>query len=179
MLADDIDALLPQTQCTRCGYSGCRPYAEAIAAGAADINQCPPGGAATIAQLAALLQRAVVPLNPVHGTEGPALVALIDEEACIGCAKCLPPCPVDAILGAHKHMHTVLASVCTGCELCVAPCPVDCIRMLPRAAAADAPPEPTAAANRERFAQRNERNGARAAARAALLHERKHHAAPR
>jgi len=179
MLADDIDALLPQTQCTRCGYSGCRPYAEAIAAGAADINQCPPGGAATIAQLAALLQRAVVPLNPVHGTEGPALVALIDEEACIGCAKCLPPCPVDAILGAHKQMHTVLASVCTGCELCVAPCPVDCIRMLPRAAAADAPPEPTAAANRERSAQRNERTAARAAARAALLHERKHHAAPR
>lgn len=179
MLADDIDALLPQTQCTRCGYSGCRPYAEAIAAGAADINQCPPGGAATIAQLAALLQRAVVPLNPVHGAEGPALVAVIDEEACIGCAKCLPPCPVDAILGAHKQMHTVLASVCTGCELCVAPCPVDCIRMLPRAAAADAPPAPTAAANRERFAQRNERAAARAAARAALLHERKHHAAPR
>ena len=121
----------------------------------------------------------MVPLNPVHGTEGPALVALIDEEACIGCAKCLPPCPVDAILGAHKQMHTVLASVCTGCELCVAPCPVDCIRMLPRAAAADAPPAPTAAANRERFAQRNERTAARAAARAALLHERKHHAAPR
>jgi electron transport complex protein RnfB len=179
MLADDIDALLPQTQCTRCGYSGCRPYAEAIVAGAADINQCPPGGAATIAQLAVLLKRAVVPLNPVNGTEGPVLVSVIAESFKIDCAKCLPPCPVDAILGAHKQMHTVLASVCTGCELCVAPCPVDCIRMVPRAAEADAPPAPTAAANRERFAQRNERTAARAAARAALLHERKHHAEPR
>ena len=131
--AQDIDALLPQTQCTRCGYSGCRPYAEAVAAAAAEINQCPPGGAATIAALAKLLARPQMPLNPANGAEGPALVALIDEEACIGCAKCLPPCPVDAILGARKQMHTVLLGLCTGCELCVAPCPVDCIRMVPRA----------------------------------------------
>ncbi|MGB9329981.1 MAG: RnfABCDGE type electron transport complex subunit B, partial [Steroidobacteraceae bacterium] len=146
--ADDIDALLPQTQCTRCGYSGCRPYAEAIVAGAADINQCPPGGAVTIGALAALLKRAPVPLNPLNGIEGPLLVAQIDEEVCIGCAKCLPPCPVDAILGAHKHMHTVLLALCTGCELCVAPCPVDCIRMVPRAEVAHAPPAPGAAENR-------------------------------
>ncbi|MGH8275098.1 MAG: RnfABCDGE type electron transport complex subunit B, partial [Steroidobacteraceae bacterium] len=104
--AHDIDALLPQTQCTRCGYPGCRPYAEAIAAGSAAINQCPPGGSATIAALAALLQRAPLPLNPLSGTEGPQRVAQIDEEACIGCARCLPPCPVDAIVGSHKQMHT-------------------------------------------------------------------------
>ena len=108
-ITDDIDALLPQTQCTRCGYSGCRPYAEAIAAGAADINQCPPGGVATIAALAKLLERPAPPLNPANGIEGPPLVAQIDEDACIGCARCLPPCPVDAILGAPKRMHTVIA----------------------------------------------------------------------
>ncbi len=145
LTADDIDALLPQTQCTRCGYSGCRPYAEAIAAGAAQINQCPPGGAATIAALAKLLGRAVRPLNPANGVEGPPLVAQIDEDACIGCARCLPPCPVDAIIGAAKRMHTVLAALCTGCELCVAPCPVDCIAMVPRASLSDAPRAPTAA----------------------------------
>src|SRR5690348_216465 len=98
--ADDIDAVLPQTQCTRCGYNGCRPYAEAIAAGDAAINQCPPGGSATIAVLASLLGREALPLNPENGVEGPPLVAVIDEEVCIGCAKCLPPCPVDAIVGA-------------------------------------------------------------------------------
>jgi electron transport complex protein RnfB len=130
--ADDIDGLLPQTQCTRCGYTGCRPYAEAIASGLAQINQCPPGGAATIAALARLLHREPLPLNPANGIEGPALVAVIDEDRCIGCVKCLPPCPVDAIVGARKHMHTVLADVCTGCELCIAPCPVDCISMVPR-----------------------------------------------
>jgi electron transport complex protein RnfB len=171
--ADDIDALLPQTQCTRCGYSGCRPYAEAIVAGSADINQCPPGGALTISALAALLRRDFLPLNPLNGTEGPALVAQIDEEACIGCAKCLPPCPADAILGAHKQMHTVLLSLCTGCELCVAPCPVDCIRMVPRAEVAHAPPAPGAAENRARFAARNARLAQRAASRAALLSARK------
>ena len=111
--ADDIDALLPQTQCTRCGYSGCRPYAEAIAAGEVPINQCPPGGAATIAALAALLHRAALPLNPLNGTEGPELIAQIDEEACIGCVKCLPPCPVDAIVGAHRQMHTVVLALCS------------------------------------------------------------------
>src|SRR5215831_2914113 len=97
-LADAIDALLPQTQCTRCGYNGCRPYAEAIAAGTAEINQCPPGGSATISALATVLRREPLPLNPANGIEGPALVALIDEATCIGCAKCLPPCPVDAIV---------------------------------------------------------------------------------
>jgi len=111
---NDIDALLPQTQCTRCGYSGCRPYAQAIAAGEVPINQCPPGGAATIEALAALLARPALPLNPANGTEGPPLVAQIDEQACIGCAKCLPPCPVDAIIGAHRQMHTVVLALCTG-----------------------------------------------------------------
>jgi electron transport complex protein RnfB len=129
--ARQIDDLLPQTQCTRCGYAGCAPYAAAIAAGEADINQCPPGGAATIDALSALLGRPVLPLNPANGAESPPQVAWIDEPRCIGCAKCLAPCPVDAILGAPKFMHTVLIDRCTGCELCVAPCPVDCIEMRP------------------------------------------------
>lgn len=129
--AAQIDALLPQTQCTRCGYQGCLPYAEAIATGAAAINQCPPGGAATIDALAALTGMPALPLNPTNGSEQPRTVAYILEEHCIGCTKCLPACPVDAILGANKRMHTVIASECTGCELCIAPCPVDCIVMLP------------------------------------------------
>ena len=137
------------------------------------INQCPPGGGATIGALAALLEREPLPLNPKNGTEGAVLVAQIDEEVCIGCAKCLPPCPVDAILGAHKQMHTVLLALCTGCELCVAPCPVDCIRMLPRAEVAEAPPAPCAAENRARFAARNERHAQQAHSRAALLSARK------
>src|SRR5579862_9995011 len=164
-IADDIDALLPQTQCTRCGYSGCRPYAEAIAVGAANINQCPPGGAATIAALARLLARRELPLNPANGKEAPPLVAQIDEGACIGCARCLPPCPVDAILGAPKHMHTVVLALCTGCELCVAPCPVDCIAMVPRVSVAHAPGAPAASDNRARYAARNERLERRAAER--------------
>jgi electron transport complex protein RnfB len=171
--AAEIDALLPQTQCTRCGYPGCRPYAEALAAGAAQLNQCPPGGAATIGALASLLGRPALPLNPANGFEGPALVAQIDEDACIGCAKCLPPCPVDAILGAQKQMHTVLLSLCTGCELCVAPCPVDCISMVSRSELAQAPPEPTAADNRARYAARNERIERWRRERAALLAARK------
>ncbi|MBS0378387.1 MAG: RnfABCDGE type electron transport complex subunit B [Proteobacteria bacterium] len=171
--AHDIDALLPQTQCTRCGYPGCRPYAEAIARGDAAINQCPPGGAATIGALARLLGRAVLPLNPDNGLEGPALVAVIDEAACIGCAKCLPPCPVDAILGAQKLMHTVISALCTGCELCVAPCPVDCIRMVPRAADASAAPAPEASDNRARWEAHLERARRTAAVRAALLEDRK------
>ena len=171
---DDIDALLPQTQCTRCGYSGCRPYAQAIAAGEAPINQCPPGGAATIEALATLLARPALPLNPANGTEGPMLVAQIDEQACIGCAKCLPPCPVDAIIGAHRQMHTVVLALCTGCELCVAPCPVDCITMVPRATLPNAAPAPGAAENRARYAAHGTRRGARAAQRAALLSDRKH-----
>jgi H+/Na+-translocating ferredoxin:NAD+ oxidoreductase subunit B len=128
-LAQRIDALLPQTQCTKCGYDGCRPYAEAIAAGAADIDQCPPGGEAGVARLAALLGREPKPLNPVHGAYRAPQVAIIDEETCIGCAKCIQACPVDAIVGASKLMHTVIASWCTGCELCLPPCPVDCIEL--------------------------------------------------
>lgn len=168
-----IDALLPQTQCTRCGYSGCRPYAEAIAEGQAQINQCPPGGAATIAALAKLTGRAPLPLNPANGIEGPPLVAQIDEERCIGCAKCLPPCPVDAIVGARRQMHTVVIALCTGCELCVAPCPVDCIAMVPRASLRSVAGAPDAALNRARFEARNARIGRRAQARAEMLSERK------
>jgi H+/Na+-translocating ferredoxin:NAD+ oxidoreductase subunit B len=169
----EIDALLPQTQCTRCGYPACLAYAQAVAAGVAGLNQCPPGGATTIAALAALLQRPALPLNPVNGAEGPALVALIDEDACIGCAKCLPPCPVDAIVGAHKQMHTVVLLLCTGCELCVAPCPVDCITMVPRASLAEQPPAPTAHDNRERFAAHNARISGLARQREVLLTSRK------
>jgi Na+-translocating ferredoxin:NAD+ oxidoreductase subunit B len=142
-----IDASLPQTQCTRCGYPGCRPYAEAIVSGAAEINQCPPGGSATIHALAELLGRDFQPLNPVNGVESAPRVAWIDESRCIGCALCLPPCPVDAIVGAAKYLHTVLIERCTGCELCLALCPVDCIEMRPAPAAAMNQPD----LNRERF----------------------------
>jgi Na+-translocating ferredoxin:NAD+ oxidoreductase subunit B len=173
VIADEIDALLPQTQCTRCGYSGCKPYAEAIASGEAPINQCPPGGAATIEALASLLDRARLPLNPVNGIEAPPMVAVIDEERCIGCAKCLPPCPVDAIVGARKFMHTVVETLCTGCELCIAPCPVDCIVMVPRSAVGGDALAPEAAANRERFSARNERVARRAQQHADLLARRK------
>lgn len=171
--AGDIDALLPQTQCTRCGYSGCKPYAEAIASGAAEINQCPPGGSATIAALATLLHREAIPLNPANGVEGPTLVAQIDESVCIGCTKCLPPCPVDAIVGARKLMHTVIYELCTGCELCVAPCPVDCITMVRRESLVEAPAAPTADLNRERFHVHNFRAARRAADQAAVLAARK------
>ncbi|AVQ00075.1 electron transporter RnfB [Ahniella affigens] len=133
-LAYQIDAILPQTQCTKCGYQGCRPYAEAIASGEADINQCPPGGAAGIAALAALLDRAALPLNPRNGVEQDVRVAVIREAECIGCTKCIQACPVDAIVGANKLMHTVLLEDCTGCDLCIPPCPVDCIDMVPLAA---------------------------------------------
>lgn len=130
-LADRIDALLPQTQCRRCGHDGCRPYAEAVAEGAAPINRCPPGGDATIVALAALLDTAVLTLDPARGATQAFAVAMIDESSCIGCALCIKACPVDAIVGAPKLMHTVLAGHCTGCELCLPPCPVDCIAMLP------------------------------------------------
>ncbi|MEN9867267.1 MAG: hypothetical protein RL748_2857 [Pseudomonadota bacterium] len=132
-LADQIEDLLPQTQCTKCGYPACRPYAEAIAAGNADINQCPPGGAQGIARLAQLLGRKVIPLNPANGVERPRPVAFIDEQWCIGCTLCIQACPVDAIMGAAKQMHSILPDLCTGCDLCVAPCPVDCISMAPLA----------------------------------------------
>jgi electron transport complex protein RnfB len=130
-LVERIDELLPQTQCGQCGFAGCRPYAEAIAAGEADINQCPPGGEATIQSLADLLEREPKPLNEEHGQHQEKRVAVIDEDTCIGCTLCIQACPVDAILGAAKQMHTVIASECTGCELCLPPCPVDCISMVP------------------------------------------------
>jgi Na+-translocating ferredoxin:NAD+ oxidoreductase subunit B len=129
-LVDRIDALLPQTQCAKCGYRGCRPYAEAITEGKADIDQCPPGGATGVAKLAALLGRAPKPLNPAYGAERPPAAALIDERWCIGCTLCIRACPVDAIVGAPKKMHTVVLEHCTGCELCLPVCPVDCIDML-------------------------------------------------
>lgn len=129
-LVDRIDALLPQTQCAKCGYDGCRPYARAIADGAAEINQCPPGGAAGIAQLARLLDRVPLALDPARGEERPLRVALIDEQLCIGCTLCIQACPVDAIVGAARRMHTVLQDHCTGCDLCLPPCPMDCIAMV-------------------------------------------------
>ncbi len=130
-LVDKIDALLPQTQCGQCNYPGCRPYAEAIAKGEADINQCPPGGEDGVKALADLLGLEAKPLNPALGPEQPKRIAFIDEAACIGCTLCIQACPVDAILGAPKFMHTVIAAECTGCNLCLPPCPVDCISMLP------------------------------------------------
>lgn len=129
-IVEKIDALLPQTQCGQCGYPGCRPYAEAIAAGEAEINLCPPGGQNGVAALADLLGRDPKPLNAEH-LDKPKMLAVIDEQNCIGCTLCLQACPVDAILGAAKHMHTVITRECTGCELCLAPCPVDCIHMTP------------------------------------------------
>jgi Na+-translocating ferredoxin:NAD+ oxidoreductase subunit B len=176
-LAERIDALLPQTQCTKCGYPACRDYAEAVAAGAASHNQCPPGGAAGIQQLAALLGKPVLPLNPQNGHERPRPVALIDESLCIGCTLCIQACPVDAIVGAAKQMHTVIAELCTGCDLCVAPCPVDCIAMVdvtPGRSGWQAWSRPQAEAARQRFISRSQRlqreareNEARLAAKAA------------
>jgi len=128
---DAIDALLPQTQCRRCGYDACRPYAEALVRGEADINRCPPGGEVTVAALARALGRPILPLDPTCGTTGPRETARIVESECIGCTVCIRACPVDAIIGARKWMHAVLESACTGCGLCVEPCPVDCIVMVP------------------------------------------------
>ncbi len=159
-LVDRIDALLPQTQCGQCGYGGCRPYAEAIACEGAAINRCPPGGAAGIADLAALLARAPLPLDPACGVEKPPLIALIVEADCIGCTKCIQACPVDAIVGAPKLMHTVLIDLCTGCELCLPPCPVDCIVMVDAGRAAEesvVQRRQRADAARARFVSRNAR----------------------
>ncbi len=128
-LASRILAALPQTQCTRCGYPDCAAYADAIATGTADINQCPPGGAEGIERLAAITGLPANALNPANGTEGPRSVAVIDEEWCIGCTLCLPACPTDAILGSNKMMHTIIEQYCTGCELCISVCPVDCISL--------------------------------------------------
>ena len=136
-LALRIDAVLPQTQCTRCGFEGCRPYADALAAGRSQINRCPPGGDAVIAALAALTARAPLPLDPACGAHAPLEVAVIDEAACIGCTLCIEACPVDAIIGAQKRMHAILPSLCSGCALCVPPCPVDCITMVARGPAVD------------------------------------------
>jgi Na+-translocating ferredoxin:NAD+ oxidoreductase subunit B len=130
-LVDALDAALPQTQCTRCGYPDCHAYAQAMAEGEADINRCPPGGAEGVVRLAALTGRPVRPLDPAHGTEGPRALAVIDEAWCIGCTLCIKACPVDCIVGASKRMHTVIDAECTGCELCVPACPVDCIAMVP------------------------------------------------
>jgi len=156
-LAERIDALLPQTQCTKCGYAACRPYAEAIAGGEAEINQCPPGGDATIRVLAGLLGREVRPLNPRNGIEQPRRVAIIDEARCIGCTLCIQACPVDAIVGAAKLMHTVVTELCSGCDLCVLPCPVDCIEMVPATLADANWDRARADAARERFEQRGAR----------------------
>jgi electron transport complex protein RnfB len=128
-LAARLHAALPQTQCTRCGYPDCAGYAQAIADGEASINQCPPGGAEGVSRLAAITGRTPSPLNPENGVEGPRMMAVIDENWCIGCTLCLKVCPTDAILGSNKRMHTVIEPYCTGCELCVPVCPVDCISM--------------------------------------------------
>jgi len=136
-LEQRINDALPQTQCTQCGYNGCAPYAHAIAFEHAPINQCPPGGATGIAELARITRQPVIALNPANGIEQPLRVAYIVEDECIGCTKCIQACPVDAIVGAAKQMHTIVAADCTGCELCLAPCPVDCISMEPIAETVD------------------------------------------
>lgn len=176
-LADRLDDLLPQTQCTKCGYPACRAYAEAMANGEAQHNQCPPGGTEGIARLASVLGKTVIPLNPLNGIERERPVAVIDERACIGCTLCIQACPVDAIVGAAKQMHTIVPELCTGCDLCVAPCPVDCIAMVsvtPGKTGWDAWSSSAADAARERFHQRTARlirekteNDARLAAKAA------------
>jgi electron transport complex protein RnfB len=174
-LADRVEDALPQTQCTKCGYAGCRPYAEAIASGEARINQCPPGGAEGIVRLSAVTGHPVIPLNPVNGLERPRAVAYIDEALCIGCTLCIQACPVDAIMGAAKQMHTILPELCTGCDLCVNPCPVDCIVMYPVTEAtgwqAWSQPEADAARDRHdfrtaRLQREREENDARLAAKA-------------
>jgi len=175
-LADQLEDLLPQTQCTKCGYPACRPYAEAMASGEAEINQCPPGGMEGVRRLAAATGRAVIPINPANGVERPRPVAFIDEALCIGCTLCIQACPVDAILGAAKQMHTILPDLCTGCDLCVAPCPVDCIAMVPvtgERTGWDAWTQPDADAARDRhdfratrLRREREENDARLAAKA-------------
>ncbi|MEQ1682582.1 MAG: electron transport complex subunit RsxB [Burkholderiaceae bacterium] len=153
-LAAALDAALPQTQCTRCGYPDCRAYAEAMAAGEAAINQCPPGGAEGIARLSQLTGLPVLPLNPANGVEAPRQLAVIDEAWCIGCTLCIKACPVDCIVGAAKQMHTVIDAQCTGCELCLPACPVDCISLVPQTAGRTgwaAWSEPLVLAARERY----------------------------
>jgi electron transport complex protein RnfB len=176
---DDIDALLPQTQCTRCGYPSCRDYANAIASGEAHINRCPPGGTETIVALAKVTGRPLDPLERENGIESAPTVAFIDEARCIGCTKCLPPCPVDAIVGAPRLMHTVVAELCTGCELCVAPCPVDCIIMMPLLQSPlPSLALPPASDSRARYKAHQERIARRAALRAETLAAKKRGAKP-
>ena len=167
-LADRIDLLLPQTQCTRCGYPACRPYAEAVAAGDAEGNRCPPGGPETIIAIAALTARPALPLDPACGAHEPLQTARIDEATCIGCTLCIAACPVDAIVGAPKRMHTVLSSLCTGCALCIPPCPVDCIALHP---AGRSWTSYDAAAARDRYTARGARlaRGERIAKRASVM----------
>ena len=176
-LADLLEDALPQTQCTKCGYPACRPYAEAMANGEASHNQCPPGGIEGVARLARILDRKVIPINPVHGIERARPLAVIDEARCIGCTLCIQACPVDAIVGAPKQMHTVVLDLCTGCDLCVVPCPVDCIDMVELTTGAtgwDAWSQTLADAARERhdfrtrrLQREREENDARLAAKAA------------
>ncbi len=160
---DRINDLLPQTQCTRCGFPDCASYAQAIAQGEAGINQCPPGGAEGIERLAALTGLPALPLNPEHGEEGPLQLAVIDEDWCIGCTLCIKACPVDAIIGTNKHMHTVIEDLCTGCELCIPVCPVDCISLVPAQDRLPAPtgwaawPQPLADQARTRYAAHTRR----------------------
>jgi electron transport complex protein RnfB len=156
-LVDAIDRVLPQTQCTQCGYPACRPYARAVASGEADINRCPPGGDAGIRALAALTGRPYKALAAACGIERDRHAALIDEARCIGCTLCIDACPVDAIIGARKQMHTVLTELCTGCELCLPPCPVDCIAMVPARGADAVWDRPRADAARERYERRQAR----------------------
>lgn len=158
-LIDQIDAILPQTQCGKCGFPGCKPYAEAIANNHADFNQCPPGGSAGIDKIAQLLGVPAKPLNTAHGFPQPdPVVARIDENLCIGCTFCMRACPVDAIVGAAKQMHTVIAAECTGCELCIAPCPMDCISLVPAAKETDDASKKQAADHaRSRYQSRQQR----------------------
>jgi electron transport complex protein RnfB len=173
-IAERIDALLPQTQCTRCGFPACRPYADAIAAGDADINRCPPGGEKVLAALATLLQRNAPALDTSRGLPGPLMIARIDESTCIGCTLCIQACPVDAIIGAQKRLHGVLSSLCSGCELCIPPCPVDCIVMEPAGRTWEAS---DAQAARKRHQARSARIGSRRELAALSADERRRKAA--
>ncbi len=172
-MIEQINALLPQTQCGQCSFKGCRPYAEAIAAGLADINQCPPGGEEGIIDLAQLLGVEAKPLNPQFGEHKSKSVAFIIEQDCIGCVKCLAACPVDAILGAAKQMHTVIVTECTGCELCIAPCPVDCIIMQPVDELSKTEKRAFAQHARQRYEARNVRKQQEAIEKAERLQKQK------